>query len=559
MQQREFAVLIAALFVISFALAGCARQAEVPPEQKPAELLPPEEGPDLPPVVADCWALAGGQRDDCFATEAAQQGKADWCYLIVSNSTKESCIYGFALKTPELCADLGGDLWDDCYLNAAFTTDDKDFCALVFDAAKNAQCVEQFKGPCEDVSTVGYNRTLCEANFSRNVSKCLDGGTLESACAFEYAMIMDDGSACGAIGEESLRYACLTIFSNNSTYCESASTAEGKDLCRITVARETGDVSVCQGVVLGASGQFGYSVQGTISYIVQCYAAVGITLKNYTVCAQLASGIDRDSCYDTVARGALLPDACGQIYFLVSDGGTPIITTKHDVCYRDVAKMLSDPSVCNPIADTGTRDRFCYSPIITGRDAELKEAYNFTLAGCLAVYSPDMKWECVSELARREQNSTMCGLIPDKAEFASTKSTCLSKSNFNADVTDYRQCATLETEVEQEGCYRDVAKRFGDPSICNNIADNVTRDKFCYAQIIMGTDANGQNYTYTLEQCMKISQENRKWDCVAELAVREHYLALCDSIPASAETIISEKPQLITVGTRGLCIRKAGN
>ena len=510
-------------------------------------------------MIADCWALSGGQRDDCFANEAAQQGKVDMCYLVVNNATKESCIYWFALKNPELCSDLRGGQWDDCYLSAAAIKEDAAFCALVFDAAKNEQCLALFMGPCDGASPVGYNRSLCEANFSKNVSKCLDGSRLESACAFDYALLLKDKGACESITVDSMGYACMTILSGNSSYCGNAASQEQRDLCRITVARERGNASECRDVVTGATGQLGYTVQGTVSYLVQCYAGVGIKLKDYTVCSQLVSGIDRDACYDLVARGALLPDACGQIYLLVSDGGTPIISTKHDVCYRDVAKMLSNPSLCNPIADTNTQDRFCYSPIIAGRNDELKEAYNFTLDQCLAVLDPDVKWTCVSELARRAQNSTMCGLIPDDSKYASTKSTCFSKSSFSANVKDYHECASLATELEQEGCYRDVAKKFGDPSICNNIADNVTRDKFCYVQIMSGLDGNGQKYAYTLDQCLDISQENRRWDCVTEFASRSQDRSLCELIPASANTVVSEQPYLISVATRGLCLRKASS
>jgi len=167
-----------------------------------------------------------------------------------------------------------------------------------------------------------------------------------------------------------------------------------------------------------------------VSYVVQCYSEVGIRLRNYTVCEGLQSGIDRDACYDIVARGALLPDACGFIYTKVLESGTPLITDRHDGCYRDVAKLMGDPRVCNFILATVTRDRYCYLEIITGRDDQnlSKYKYNYTLEMCMGISMPDRKWTCVGELAKRTGNSSICEMIPDDAQFGPTRNACLHAS-----------------------------------------------------------------------------------------------------------------------------------
>jgi hypothetical protein len=333
---------------------------------------------------------------------------------------------------PELCADLTGDMRDDCYANAAKTAMDPSYCPNIADAAKGALCADLFKGPCDDVSSEGYAKLLCAAENAKDVRKCKAAGDSADSCAFDYAIEFKDKKACATIVAEGSRNACLAILSNDATYCNSGATPESRDYCRVIAAGALKDAGICSGVTLGTAGQYKYSVQGTANYVVQCYANVGIALNNYTVCGQLQSGINRDSCYGIVARAALLPDACGYIYSQVSEAGTPIITELYDTCYRDVAKTLGDPRICNPIKATGTRDRYCYLEIIYGRNDQNGPKYNFTLEMCQGIADDNRKWTCIGELAKRTQNGSLCALIPDSSQFVAIRSTCVHDSGGSA-------------------------------------------------------------------------------------------------------------------------------
>jgi len=248
-------ITAAALFLITFLLfAGCAgqKQQEKAPEPEP-QPLPPDTGEELPPLELGCLVKKGIERDACLKQEALEKWDRSKCYLIGDNATREECVYPFALQQPELCSDLKGSLRDDCYVNAANMTASKEKCGLVEDAAKKAACLGLFKGPCDDESPVGYNRSLCEAGVAKDVSKCFDGGGFGDACAFDYALKFKESGACGRIGDEAVRYACLTILSKDEGYCGSANATEKKDLCRIIAARELGDAGICTGVALGST------------------------------------------------------------------------------------------------------------------------------------------------------------------------------------------------------------------------------------------------------------------------------------------------------------------
>jgi len=548
---------LSALLVAFVLLAGCPGQ-QAPAGQGPAPAAPPSDnGPEVPSLQPSCFIKAGLDRDMCIKQEALDAGDKTKCYLIMDNQTKQECIYPFALKEPELCSDLGGTLADDCYYNAANMTAAKDQCGRIADAGKKAACLGMFKQPCDDASPVGYNRSFCEAEVSKDISKCLGAGQFADACAFDYAMKFRARGACDRIVEVASRYACLGILSEDATYCGSTNVTEKSDLCRVIVARETGDVSVCAGVTLGAVGQYKYSVQGTASYVVQCYAEVGIRLGNYTVCGQLQSGLDRDNCYDAVARGALLPEACGKIYFSVTNSSSvPLVTFKHDGCYRDVAKLMGDPSACNDIAEGSTRTRYCYFPIVMDAYGE----YNFTLEQCYKVADPDWKWTCISQYAKRVQDGSFCKLIPtDDTKTTATKNKCLDDARGGMKRTNYTECESFQAGIPMDSCYRDVAKNVADPSVCNYVVDDTTRNTYCYMEIITGTNQqSGEKYEITPDQCKAISDENMKWLCVSELAKRATDGALCQTIPKNATVTVSNDVYTSTTSIKDDCVRSTG-
>ncbi|VVC03604.1 Uncharacterised protein [Candidatus Burarchaeum australiense] len=545
-----FALLCAALML----LAGCAKPVEQPPSGGNTTPAPGNEsGGTIPSIEPGCWVLKDADRDRCFAAEAARQGAVTECYLVQDNATKEACIYPFALNNTDLCGDLSGTLRDDCYLHAAGATANRTMCDQIADPAKAVQCTDSFRVPCDDASPVGYNITMCEAENARDVSKCLDGSNFADACAFDYSLEFKDKDACQVINDEAMKYACLAIYANDSSYCASPQNYEKRDLCRIIVAEQLGDVDVCAGVSLGSEAQYIYATQGTVSYLVQCYADVGIKLKNYSVCAIPASGLDRDHCYDLVARGAVLPDACGKIYFS-SGGGLNSISDMHDSCYRDVAKMLGDPSVCNSMVASG-RERFCYWPIIT-RKPSIGGTYNFTLDQCSKIVNPEWKWLCVSEVAQRDGDLAICDIIPSVGQPASTREFCLQHVGKVGSAT---YCESFQNGTGKDGCYRDLAKMLGDPSICNSIVDNATRNTYCYWEIILGVTATGAyKYEFTLDQCLAISDENVKWTCIIDLADRTRNKTICDSIPANATSTVTTGSYVTSMPARTKCLQNVG-
>jgi len=408
------------------ALAGCDGQ-QAPDEQTGPEHVPvppPASEEELPPLEIDCWLLEGIERDECLADEALQKGEVMGCYLIQNQEVKEQCIYPFALSRPELCRDLSGELRDDCYLNSANLTHDEAECEKIDDEGKQEICRGMFKAPCEDVDDVGYNRSLCEALYYKDARKCDANETFADVCRFDLSLALNASGACDDIGAESLRLACFAITTDQPQYCDGAAVQEVKDLCYVITARELENEGLCEHVELGSVGQYIYSTQGTLSYLVQCYAEVAIRRENYTVCEGLESTIDQDDCYDAVARALLLPEACSHIYKKVSSSGNPVITSKHDSCYREVAKLMSDPSVCNYIIAIPTRDRYCYLSIIYGRTDSGEYAYNYTLEQCMNIADEVRKWSCVSELAKRNSDVGLCELIPE----GSTKNTCIAQA-----------------------------------------------------------------------------------------------------------------------------------
>ncbi|MFA6035591.1 MAG: hypothetical protein WC759_01385 [Candidatus Micrarchaeia archaeon] len=542
-----FAILVA--FVL---LAGCPGQ-QVPPAQVPApQPIPPiDTGPDIPVLQPGCLVKVGADRDACFKQEAFDTGDTSKCYLIMDSLAKEECIYVFALTHPELCIDLTGPLADDCYYNAANMTVSEAECAKIADAVKRSACEGMFSGPCDAVSPVGYNRSFCEASATHDVSKCQDGSEFADACTFDYAMKFKARGACDKISYDAVKYACLGTLSDDVSYCSSVNVTEKTDLCKTIMAGELGDAGVCAGITLGSTGQYKYSVQGTVSYIVQCYANVGIKLRNSTVCEQMQSGIDRDGCYDAVARGTLDPAPCSKIYTSVSLDGTPLITTKHDGCYRDVAKALGDPRVCNPIIEKISRDRYCYLQIIYGRTAENGPAYNFTLEMCKGIVDTNRKWTCVSEYAKRVQDPALCLLITDDAQFGATRNACLDASRGSMKRMDYLECKAYQSTEQQDSCYRDVAKNTGNPAICNYISDDITRNTYCYMDLIQGQNV-------TLAQCQAISDYNVKWLCVSDLAQRTNDNALCQTIPKNVTVTVANDVYTSTTAIKDDCVRSTG-
>ena len=420
--------MLAALTFILVALSGCPGGATPPPDGRPELPALPEGGGDLPELGADCWAFEGSERDACFANEAESSGDVNVCYLVGDGELREACIYGFALSQPELCPDLSGGLRDDCYLHSANSSRDEGECLGITDPAKRTLCEGMFAVPCESAGPAGYNRSLCEAKYFRDVRKC-DGTELADECRFDFALEFNSSAGCGGIVSQTLRLSCFGITTGNSYYCEQAEAQESRDLCRVIMARELESTEECEKIETGTVGQYKYSTQGTVSYLVQCYSEVGIRLRNYTVCEELANTLDQDSCYDLVARGAVIPEACGMIYKKVSSEGNPVITQKHDSCYRDLAKALGDPTVCNFIISIPSRDRFCYMPIIYDQELSGEPIYDYTLDQCLRISDENRRWPCVSELARRSQDASLCGMIPeDTTTSSATKNLCLQQS-----------------------------------------------------------------------------------------------------------------------------------
>lgn len=176
---------------------------------------------------------------------------------------------------------------------------------------------------------------------------------------------------CESLGRDSLKdscYAQLGILRGDLNLCDSARTDESKFFCYDGIAEATNASSICE--------------QITSNYWRPiCFRNVGVNTNNLVLCNEVADGTDKTDCIRTIAQATSNATICRQIADEFKPERIGCITNiavaqksvhpcfdidkatlERDQCLYQAAKAIADPSLCNHLEFTSTK-QICFERV----------------------------------------------------------------------------------------------------------------------------------------------------------------------------------------------------
>ncbi len=247
----------------------------------------------------------------------------------------------------------------------------------------------------------------------------------KSSCLRDLAKKTKDPSICKKIKYQLVRDHCLAVVTQNSSLCEGIS-GRMRNTCYLEVVAVTKDPRICE--KMGTDPNSLRSCYDILSYYYQ--------KQNLGVCESI-TGADSEN--------------------------------RRDACYRNIAKVKWNPSICDKIQSQSYKDECYYGVAIVNRNSSL----------CDRIQRELYKYECYENVARSRGDYTPCDNIPD--QHYRDKCYCAS--------TDYNKNLSICDKIQDQNCrymcYGSVARAKKDTSICDKIQDQNEKDT-CYHYVTSG-------------------------------------------------------------------------
>ncbi|MEM3031211.1 MAG: hypothetical protein QXH27_05775 [Candidatus Micrarchaeia archaeon] len=328
-----------------------------PPTPPPANVTPPPTG---------CEAEAGlAARDACWLAKARE---GDWgaCASITATAVRDECAFERARALNESAG-----------------------CAGITNASLKVECERYFAVLACEREADENKRRACVAIAENNAGLCVG----DADYVFAFAKGTGNASGCGGLPEAFLRKACEGVALANASVCGELTMSIQRDGCFERVAVELNRWDVC-------------NLVASDTYRDSCLQKLALANKDSTLCSASSNTIVADACYNAVALAAKSPEACAAMSTDLK-GKSPT----RDICFFNVAKLLSDPSVCGSVVDDYYRSWFCYSTLIESGGYALHPSH------CGNIMDRDSIWRdrCYYRVVKAQGgDKSLCAGILDK-------------------------------------------------------------------------------------------------------------------------------------------------
>jgi hypothetical protein len=315
--------------------------------------------------------------DDCVFNLALESGNYSICAKMSANGS-DKCYSIFSFTTLDACVKMKDvQARKSCLSSLAESLGNSSICAMLPDADSQRICNDKLKPPCAEFA--GEEHDLCLALRNNDSAYCTG-----KECAIGYGKAKRNSSACGVLGSEAERLACISIIDIKDA-CANSSVGAVADYCYAMLAAGTDQYFYC-----------GYVKSGLYKY--QCLLAKAEFVGNASAC----DGNDLEykfTCYReySLAKGDL--GGCLAIKELYAEAS-------RDGCIYDFATAFSNPSACNELENMNSRTT-CYAAIILAKDK------NLSVAKCAGVQLQVWMDKCFSAYAMQIQEPKVCGYITD--------------------------------------------------------------------------------------------------------------------------------------------------
>lgn len=355
------------------------------------------------------------------------------------------CYRELALKTLNIavCDYFDNDIRRDiCKIKIAAKKADSEICGQIMTKENKLRCQMAIKASqdgadvCEQIRDWKnlLERSYCffflaearlEPNLCENIEISEPGFFNQSDCYRDIAFVKRDFSICDKI--------------KNSD-------------CKIRIILQIQDPSLCEGL-----DDF---------YKEDCYTELAKLSKNPLLCGRISKKFgEQDECYDKVAKVAKDESICDFIApsselatkVCYPDENKPSLPptcyyfpTIKDFCYRDVAAIKKDISVCDQVPENVNKD-LCYEAVLeTIKDISI----------CTKMKDPYKKDFCYITIAVNQKDSTICSDVIYKKDRCYTQVAEVNNDVFLCDQVS-----------QKDDCYHDVAIFVKDVAVCDLIQD----------------------------------------------------------------------------------------
>ncbi len=258
-----------------------------------------------------------------------------------------------------------------------------------------------------------------------------------------------------------------------------------------------------------------------------------------SICMRIRNMTMVDKCKNAIAQNACAnTDEYSKNFCLAARDKDPkycgLIANKSQECYFDLAKNLSDSSICGKI-ENQPLNKACET-LITG---------DFSLCKQLQY---NTSWDaCYQTVAIETNNYSVCDLTVTDTYINACHETLALMNNFPS------LCSHLVSEPARDQCYFDVGVKFRDPETCAKIKTSESRDLCAHKMAIAavrpyfcGFISNDymrayqcygelffpSRYNITLDLCKEIRNEDivMKDQCFLTMRERTGNSSICDLI-----------------------------
>ncbi len=309
---------------------------------------------------------------------------------------------------------------------------------------------------------------LAKAVSDQSFSECqqLSSEGLRQSCYSQLSSV--SLGACEALSNSTARDSCVTAFAvsqNDTTICDALT--GGKQSCQLAVnpCANAADKPLCSALSSSDASKCGTD-QG-------CLLNYSLTAKNSSACALIQDQVTADAC----ASGVTYTDKCS---------GLPQISQR-DLCYQLYATYSNNYLECLQI----TRE---------------------------SSYATD----CFSYFAAKLQNMTICNYFTLDQKWA-----CLRQySLYSGDINGCKAIDPLAS-TNRFLCAFNYSIKFGDPSACQVITQNLGEVSTCYQGAIIYSN---QNLDY--HNCANVTDFVWQNACYTAAAKLDNNVAICNYITA---------------------------
>jgi len=245
-------------------------------------------------------ALLGGWKDNCYYSLATQTMNGAYCLRINETSLHDACLMaaGTLAANASACADFSDSLIrDQCYLGSVNATGSEAPCTKIVNAMYADQCflsaayAHLDAAPCASIrnnaSRIGCVNSISVQLALRDGNPSLCRGmeypdeptrlSLVDNCYYALAANQSDASLCAYIANETIHSLCVSnvgpqtpqvpceqqsapgtrdtcfftraLATNATADCGAIAGAATKDYCYVNLARQLGDLTICEFVV----------------------------------------------------------------------------------------------------------------------------------------------------------------------------------------------------------------------------------------------------------------------------------------------------------------------